>query len=73
MLDIVPCEVKGKLITGFKDNSLRSLLQLSFRSLPHGSYQLNISIKQGQCSKEESLTEKNPKPNRRVPASPFSN
>lgn len=29
MLDDVPCDVKGKLTTGFKDNSLRSLLQLS--------------------------------------------
>lgn len=45
VLDTAPCEVKGKLITGFKDNSLKSLLQLSFKSLPHGSYQLNISNK----------------------------
>lgn len=29
MLDDVPCDVKGKLTTGFKDNSLRSLFQLS--------------------------------------------
>lgn len=29
MLDDVPWDVKGKLTTGFKDNSLRSLLQLS--------------------------------------------
>lgn len=28
-LDDVPCDVKGKLTTGFKDSSLRSLLQLS--------------------------------------------
>lgn len=45
MLD-VPCDVKGKLTTGFKDNSWGPFFScLSFRSLPHGSYQLNISIK----------------------------
>jgi len=47
MLDTMPCEVKRKLVTGFKDNSLRSLLQLSFKPLPLGSYQLYISIKWG--------------------------
>jgi len=50
----------GKFIMGFKDNTSRSLLQLSFRNLPPGSYPLNISSITGWGSKEECLAEEFP-------------
>lgn len=74
MLDDVPCDVKGKLTTGFKDNSLRSLLQLSviqefaswFLPVKH-FYQMRIVLQRRKSDRK-----KKPKPER-FPGSFFSN
>lgn len=71
MLDNVPCDVKVKITTGFKDNSLWCLLQLSviqefaswFLPVKH-SYQMRTVFQRGKSDR------KNPG---RFPGSFFSN
>lgn len=60
MLDNVPCDVKGKITTGFKDNSLWCLLQLSviqefaswFLPVKH-SYQMRIVFQRGKSDRKK--------------------
>lgn len=60
MLDNVPCDVKGKITTDFKDNSLWSFLQLSViqefasRFLPvKHFYQMRIVLQRGKSDRKK--------------------